>query len=371
MRSAKAILLYAGTYNLSPDKQEEHPGIYVFRFDPDAGGISPAGELSNAANPSFLCLSPDARFLYAPKEVPEVAEKGGGCVAAFSINDRTGIPSPLNSRCTGGGLPCHVALDRRGKWLFAANYKDGSFAVFPIRANGSLGNRSAFVRHSSSGKDPKRQEGAHTHSCIMDPTNRLLMVADLGLDRVAVYELDSERGSVRSLPELWIATRPGAGPRHMTFHPNGRFFYVVNELDSTVSAFLYQSATGRIVEIHTVEMLPSDFTGFSKAADIHIHPNGRFLYASNRGHDSIAIYSIDANTGMLSFIGRSPTLGGEPRNFALAPGGDFLLAANEKGNNIVVFRLDSATGCLSPTGEHARVPSPTCLLFRQSVPNSG
>ncbi len=362
MTSKKSLLLYVGTYNLDPDKSERHPGIFLFRLDTETGRLAPAGTVPNVANPSFLCLSADRRLLYAPNEIMEMDGEPGGGVAAFSIDPATGIPSLLNSRCTGGGLPCHVALDRTGKWLLAGNYRGGSFAVFPLLADGSIGPRSAFIQHRGSGPD-RRQESAHVHSCIMDPSNRFLLVADLGLDRVAVYELNGADGSVKSLPGLWAAARPGAGPRHMTFHPNGRFFYVVNELDCTVSAFIHDAVSGELDEIQTIAMLPAGFTEFNSAADIHIHPDGRFLYASNRGHDSIAIYSIDGATGRLALLGHCPTLGSEPRNFALSPAGDFLLAANQRGNNIVVFRLDPVTGLLEHTGEQTEAPTPTCVLF--------
>ncbi len=358
------LLLYVGTYNLASDKSEKHPGIYIFSFDDNTGRLTPVDVVSNVANPSFLCFSADAGFLYAPSEIMEMNGESGGGVAAFSVNEKTGIPTLLNSRCTGGGLPCHVALDRTGKWLLAGNYRGGSFAVFPVQADGVIGPRSSFIQHRGAGKDAARQESAHVHSCIMDPSNGFLMIADLGLDRVAVYELDKDNGAVRSRPELWVTTRPGAGPRHMAFHPNGFFFYVVNELDSTVSAFIHDAASGRLEEFQTISMLPPDFTEFSSAADIHIHSNGRFLYASNRGHDSIAIYSIDPGKGLLTPIGHASTLGGEPRNFALAPSGNFLLAANQKGNNVVVFKLDSATGLLTPTGETVDVQTPTCVQFR-------
>jgi 6-phosphogluconolactonase len=329
----KSLLLYVGTYNLASDKREKHPGIYVFRFHDDTGRLTPVDSVSNVANPSFLCFSADARFLYTPNEIMEMNGESGGGVAAFALSEETDMPTLLNRRCTGGGLPCHVTLDRTGKWLLAGNYRGGSFAVFPVQADGAIGPRSAFVQHRGSGKDPARQESAHVHSCIMDPSNRFLMVADLGLDRVAVYELDKKKGTVQSRPELWTVARPGAGPRHMAFHPNGLFFYVVNELDSTVSAFIHNAESGRLEEFQTIAMLPPGFTEFNSAADIHIHPNGRFLYASNRGHDSIAIYSINPEKGRLALLGHSSTLGGEPRNFALAPSGKFLLAANQKGNN--------------------------------------
>lgn len=356
------LLMYVGTYNQSKNGTESHPGIYIYRFDTASGKLTSIGEVSDVANPSFLCLNPSGQNLYAPNEVSETnGEKGGG-VTSFAIDRESGALTKLSSHCTGGGHPCHVNIDQTGKWLCASNYSGGNFAVFPILGDGSVGPRSAFVQHEGSSIHP-HQKAPHVHSSIMSPDNKYLMVADLGIDRVGVYELDHQSGTVTSKPELWAATKPGAGPRHMVFHQDKRFFYVVNELNSTVTAFSWEASSGKFKEIHTVPMLPPDYEKGGAAADIHIDPQGKFLYASNRGHDSLAIYSINCDTGELTPAGHSPTLGREPRNFGLDPSGEFVIAANHRSDTIFVFKRDSETGQMEPTGEKVDVPSPVCVRF--------
>lgn len=351
-------LLYVGTYTEKASK-----GIYVYGYNPASGRLTEMGLAAETANPSFLAVDANARFLYAVNEVQKYKDQSSGGVSAFSINAATGKLALLNEVPSGGADPCYVSLDKTGKYVLVANYTGGSVAVFPVQPDGSLGAASAFVQHKGSGPNRERQEAAHAHWIETTPDNRFAVAADLGLDELLVYHFDAANGSLTPNDPPFAKTEPGAGPRHVAFSHDGRFVYSVNELQSTVSAFSYNAAAGTLSPLQTVSTLPKDFSKENDGAEIAIHPNGRFLFASNRGHDSIAVFAIDKAKGTLRLIDNFSVKGRTPRNFAIDPTGSRLLVANQDTGNIVVFRIDRKTGRLTATGEEIKVDSPVCLKF--------
>ncbi|HQE91658.1 MAG TPA: lactonase family protein [Anaerolineae bacterium] len=350
--------VYVGTYTHGSASK----GIYIYRLDRTSGALMPVGVAGAAVNPSFLAVDPQRRYLYAVNETMTFAGQAGGGLSAFAIDPQTGALTSLNSRCTHGGAPCHVSVDQTGRFVYVANYMGGNVAVFPVREDGGLEPASDVVQHSGSGVDPRRQEGPHAHSINLDPTNRYAFVADLGIDKVMTYQLDLDHGKL--LPHIvpWTAVAAGAGPRHLAFHPNGKYAYLITEMGSTMMVLAYDAASGTLTPLQTVPALPDDFDGSSTAADIHVAPSGKFLYGSNRGHDSIVIYAIDGATGLLTYVGHTPTQGKTPRNFAMDPTGTYLFAANQDSDTIVAFRVDVETGHLMPTGHVTQVPKPVCVL---------
>jgi len=337
-------IVYAGAYT-SPNNK----GIHAYRFNDSTVKLADIGLAAESSNPSFLAVSPNRRFLYAANE------NSDGAVSAFSIGSN-GTLKLLNTVSSKGAGPCHVAVDHTGKWLFAANYNSGSVAAFPIHGDGSLGEASAFVQHSGSSLNPQRQAGPHAHSANLSPDNRFVLVTDLGLDQILSYKLDLTQPVVTKVA-------PASGPRHLAFAPSGRFAYAINEMLGTVTVFQYNAEDGRLKELQTISALPAGFAAANSAAEIAVHPNGKFLYTSNRGADSIAIFQIDPAKGTLTVAGQIPTRGRSPRNFAIDPSGKFLLAANQDSGNIVVFRIDQSSGALTPTVETANLPSPVSLVF--------
>ena len=358
MTESRTNLVYVGTYT-----SRGAEGIYAYRFDPDTGDLSPLGVAARTENPTFFAFAPNSRSLYAVNEVAELDGQPGGAVSAFAIHPDTGALTPLNRQPSGGTAPCHVTVDPSGRYALVANYGSGSVSILPIEDDGRLGEASDFHQHQGSGPDPRRQRGPHVHSVTLDPANRLAFVADLGLDRLMVYQLDLDRGKLPPHDEPWVQTHGGAGPRHFTFHPNGQYAYVINELDSTVIAFAHDAERGTLRALQTLSTLPEGFEGSNTCADVHVSQSGRFLYGSNRGHHSIAIFAIDPATCKLSSIGHESTRGETPRNFGLDPSGAFLLAANQDTNNIVSFRVDQETGRLTPTGHETQVPAPVCVKW--------
>jgi 6-phosphogluconolactonase len=336
-----SVVPFIGTYS---------KGIYALRDKPELA--------VETKSPSFLVVHPNQRFVYAANE-PENA------LSAFSI-DASGQLKFLNSVPSRGDGPCHVALDKTGKWLFTANYDGGSVAAFPVHEDGSLGKAAAFVQHSGSSINKDRQAGPHAHSVNISPDNKFLLVTDLGLDQVLVYRFDAAKGTLTPNSPPFARVAPGSGPRHLVFAQDARFAYVINEMASTVTAFAYDSAHGALREIQTLSALPADYKGSSDAAEIAIHPNGKFLYASNRGHDSIARFAIDSTTGKLTAQGQVSTQGKTPRNFAIDPTGAILYAANEASGNVVLFRIDQQTGGLTPAGKVFEVPKPVCVTFAKT-----
>jgi len=348
--------VYAGTYTAKTAK-----GIYLSRFDASAGTLEPFVLAAEMANPTFLAIHPNGQFLYAVSEVRDSGGRHGGSVNAFAISPKTGQLSFLNRQSSEGAGPCHLSADATGRVVLVANYASGSAAVLPVGGDGRLGEASEKVQHQGSSVNPQRQEGPHAHSITPSPDNRFALVADLGLDRIMVYRLDPTAGRLTPNDPPWAAVKPGAGPRHLAFHPKLPMVYVVTELGNTVAAFAWDAARGAMREAQTISTLPPDFRETSYGADVHISPSGDFLYASNRGHDSLAIFSIDRATGLLSAAGYAPTLGKWPRNFVIHPSGNWLLAANQNGDSVVVFHIEARTGKLSPVGPGTDVSMPVCL----------
>jgi 6-phosphogluconolactonase len=308
-------------------------------------------------------VDPHQRFLYAANEIANFGGQKSGAVSAFAIDRGTGKLTFLNQVSSRGAGPCYVSLDKTGRFVLVANYDGGSVAVFPVHQDGRLGEASAFVQHQGHGVNPERQEGPHAHSIALSPDNRFALAADLGLDELLVYRFDAKRGSLAANQPPFAKVPAGAGPRHFDFSPGGKFVYVINEMGNTITTFSYNAARGELRELQSVSTLPKDFKGENTTAEVQVHPSGKFLYGSNRGHDSIAVFAIDAGTGKLTPVEITLTQGKEPRNFAIDPTGEYLFAANQNSNNIAVFRIDSQTGHLTPTGQVLEAPSPVCVTF--------
>jgi len=358
--SKEKYFVYVGTYTAEGSTSK---GIYAYRYDPSGSTLTPLGLVAETTNPSFLTIHPNHRFLYAVNETGDYKGQKSGAVTAFSIDHVTGKLTQLNQVASGGADPCYITVDKTGKYVLVANYTGGSISAFPVLADGRLGEASAFIQHSGHGANPKRQEGPHAHSIDLPADNRFAIVDDLGLDETLVYKFDSAKGSLTLNDPPFAQAAAGAGPRHFAFHPNGKFGYVLDEMGSTVSAFSYDGAKGVLHPLQTISSLPKGFTGQNDAAEIEVHPFGKFLYASNRGHDSIAVFAIDQKQGTLTPIEQVPTKGASPRNFAIDPAGKLILAENEKSDNIVVFRLDPQTGRLTPTGKVLDISQPVCVKF--------
>ncbi len=355
--AAKEAFVYVGTYTRGTGSK----GIYIFRMQLDSGDMTPVGACEGCENPTFLAVHPNQRWLYAIEEIEKFGGKPGGGVCAYSVDPVAGGLTLINKESAVGAGPCHVTVDKQGRNVLLANYGGGSVAVLPIAENGRLAPHSCFIQHTGSSANPSRQESPHAHSVNLDAAGRFAFVADLGLDKVMIYRFNSEKGTLEPNVPAAAILPPGSGPRHFAFHPSGKFAYVINELASTVTAFAYDAQHGALRELQQASTLPADFHGDSTTADVQVHPSGRFLYGSNRGHDSIAIYAVDHETGKLTPQGHESTRGKTPRNFAMDPTGNFLLAENQGTNNIVVFRIDRETGKLSPTGKVVEVPSPVCI----------
>jgi 6-phosphogluconolactonase len=362
---AGELLVFIGTYTGAKSK-----GIYVSRLDLSSGKLAEPELAAEIASPSFLALSPDHRFLYAVNEVGSFAGKKSGAVSAFSVNPQTGALRLLNQQPSGGGGPCHLTVDRSGKNVLVANYGGGNVSVFPLAKDGSLGEATAFMQHHGSSVNKQRQNAPHAHGIYVDARNRFAFVPDLGIDQVVIYRFDADKGSLTPNDPPFAALAPGAGPRHLSFHPNNQHAFVINELLCTITAFRYDADRGTLDEIQTISTLPegqSVLPNFS-TAEIEVHPSGKFLYGSNRGHDSIAVFAIDPDRGALRLVQHESTQGKTPRNFAIEPAGRYLLAANQNSDNIVVFRIDSATGRLTPAGQSIQVGAPVCVQFMPATP---
>lgn len=356
--TAEKYWVYVGTYSGGSSK-----GIYCLEFDSTHGTLGTPQLAGAAVNPSFLAIHPNQKFLYAVGEIGEFKGKRAGGISAFAINAQSGDLTLLNQESSVGTGPCHLVVDRSGKCVLAANYGGGSTCVLPIRADGSVGPASAFVQHRGSSANKQRQAAPHAHSVNVDPGNRFAFVADLGLDQVLVYRLDSAKGTLTANDPPFATLAPGAGPRHFCFHPSGRFAYVINELHSTVTAFTYDADKGTLQAIQTISSIPHEFDGKSFTAEVVAHPNGKFLYGSNRGHNSIAVFTIDQETGKLTFVETQGKGVKVPRNFNVDPTGKYMLVANQDGDDIVVFRVDQETGKLGTTGQRVAVPKPVCVKF--------
>jgi 6-phosphogluconolactonase len=353
-------IVYVGTYTQGDGHGK---GIYAIRYDASTGKTSSPELAVETTNPSWVAVAPNGRFLYAVNELGNYEGPNSGGLSAFAVDQTTGKLTFLNEVATRGAGPCYATVDHTGKYVLVANYDGGSVAVFPILADGKLGAATAFVQHTGHGSNPERQEGPHAHSIVLTPDNRFAIVNDLGLDELLVYKFDSTTGRLTPNDPPFAKVDPGAGPRHFALAPNGKFAYVINEMGRTVTAFSADLHAGVFEPIGSVSTLPSGFSGRNDDAEVEVHPSGKFLYASNRGEDSIAIYATDPAKGTLKQIGDVPTGGKEPRSFAIDPTGKLLFAANQNSDSIVIFRIDTKTGQLTPTGRKLDVPSPVSIQF--------
>ncbi len=346
--------MYVGTYSLRGSE-----GIYVYEFDRKVGTMKPVQAVSNAKSPSFLAIHPSGNYLYS---VNEGADKLGG-VSAYAIDKATGKLQFLNGQSSLGGGPCHISIDQTGKTAFVSNYGGGSLAVLPINADGTLRAPTDSVQDAGTGPNTQRQEHAHVHSATLAPDNRFVYVADLTTDKLNIFDVDAKASTVKPASTPYASVKPGSGPRHFTFHPNGKYAYLVEELTSTVAVFSRNAQTGALTLLDdNVKTLPADFTGQNTSADIHIDPSGKFLYQSNRGANTLAIFAIGTD-GKLTKVGDQPTEGKTPRNFLIDPKGDFVFVAHQDSDNITIFKRDQKTGKLTYTGQSVKVPAPVCVLM--------
>lgn len=350
--------VYIGTYTRGSDSR----GIYRAEFDDATGTLTIPVLAGETVNPSFVAIDPTQRYLYAVSEVETSEGKPAGALAAFAIDPSTGDLRFLNHQPTGGAGPCHVALDRQARHALTAHYGSGNAAVLAIDSQGRLGERTAFVQHHGSSVNHQRQEKPHAHSINLDPAGRFAFVADLGTDKVMIYRYDESAGTLTPNDPPGVDVAPGSGPRHFAFHPDGRHAYLINELLQTITAFDYDPAAGVLKTIGTVSTVDAPVPG-NGTAEVVVHPAGRFVYGSNRGDDSIAIFAVDPSRFTLEPRGHARQGIKIPRNFAIAPGGNHLIVANQDGNSLVVFRIDQQTGGLTPTGSPVAVPRPVCVRF--------
>jgi 6-phosphogluconolactonase len=358
-----SYILFVGTYTENDSK-----GIYAYRFNSETAELTPLGLAAETPNPSFLAIDPNRRFVYAVNEVANYRGDKSGAISAFAIdrkagNGTTSRLSLVNEAASRGADPCYITFDKTGKYVLVANYTGGSIAVFPVKAGGHIGESTAFVQHAGSSVNRERQASPHAHWIETTPDNRFAIAVDLGIDELLVYRFNAKTGTLHANNPPYAKLDAGAGPRHLAFHPNGKFAYIVNELNSTVTEFTFNSKLGELHKEGSVSTLPQNFTGENSTAEIKVHPNGKFLYISNRGHDSIAIFAIDSQTGALTPVDYAPTQGKAPRHFEIDPSGKFLLVANQETSNIVAFRIDPKTGLLTHIGKDIQVPNPVCLKF--------
>jgi 6-phosphogluconolactonase len=358
--TSKDPFVFIGTYTEKEGSQSK--GIYVYKMDSSSGELRFVWEAKGIINPSYLELHPRQKFLYAVNEVESFGGREGGGVTALSIDPKSGKLNVLNTHSSQGKDPCYISIEQTGRFALVANYTSGSVAMLPINAHtGAFDPATEVIHHAGSSIHPERQTGPHAHCILPDPQNRFAIAVDLGLDKLLVYEMDLVLGKLTKHAEVNV--RAGAGPRHLTFHPNGQYAYLINELNATLVAYRYHSANGSLEELQTVSVLPENHVGENLCADVHITPNGNYLYASYRGHDTIVCFFIDQTTGQLAYQYHTATGGREPRNFAIDPTGAFLLAANQNSHNVVIFRIDSESGELSSTGYEAMVSMPVCVKF--------
>lgn len=356
--SASSALVYVGTTS---------KGIYSYRFDTETGRLTPTGVAAEAATLQFLITDPQHRFLYTVteggRERGAKSHNTNGFVSSFSIDRKTGRLTFLNQVDSGGSVPCHLVVDKTGKMLFVVNYGTGSVVSFAIKADGSIGEKTGFDQHSGSSIDPARQEGPHAHATVLSPDNRFLFVPDLGTDQIKIYRVDAAKGTFTPNDPAFVSVKPGYGPRHFTFGLGAKFAYVVCEMGSSVIVFSFDPVKGSLTPVQTISDLPSDFKGVDNSSEIEVDPSGRFLYASNRGHDSITVFAIDPGKGTLTKVQVAPTRGEIPRSFAIDPGGKYLVAGNQMSNNIVVFAIDQNDGTLKPAGQVLDISLPVVISF--------
>ncbi|MEO7924906.1 MAG: lactonase family protein [Chitinophagaceae bacterium] len=346
--------MIVGTYD-SPKSE----GIYVYRFTISDGSAAETSHIKTF-NASFVAVSPDGMHVYAVHETAPQDGKGGE-IAAFTFNKQNGTLTLINKQLSGGDHPCHVEVDKTGKWIFVSNYSSGSLSVLPVNSDGSLG-APTTIRHSGAGKHPQRQKGPHTHGAIISEDNRWLFVTDLGIDKVMIYSFDAATGKLSPAKEPFALSVAGSGPRLFTFHPTNKFAYIVEELSGTVVVFKYRK--GKLEPKQRISTMIAGDTSFAGSADIHLSPDGKFLYASNRAEaNNIAIYQVNDKNGTLSLLGHQSTLGRTPRNFSIDPSGKFLLAENQNSDEIVVFKRDAGSGMLTDSGKRISVGKPVCIKW--------
>jgi len=351
-------LVYVGTYT---GKGSE--GIYAYQFDPATGESSPVLLAAKTDNPSFLTTDPGGRFLFAVNELDKFRNEPTGAVSVFAIDQASGKLNLLQQVSSLGKGPAHLSLDKSGRFLMVANYNSGNYAVFPVGSDGRLGPYTAFVQDVGTSVNPDRQAGPHAHSIQVTPDNRFVLVADLGTDELLIYQFNTGTGSLTPANPKSVKVDPGAGPRHIAFAPSGKFVYLINEMGSTVTVFAYDSDSGTLQTEQTVSTLPKNFVGKNTAAEIAVDEKGSFLYVSNRGDDSIVVFSINPDNGNLTPLERVPSGGKNPRHFAIDPSGKWLFAASQDSNDIRLFRIDPKSGRLTPTSQSLKVVSPVCVSF--------
>jgi 6-phosphogluconolactonase len=360
-----ATLVYVGTYTAGSKSK----GIYYFWLRTQGNEVSqnitlvPLGVAAESANPSFLELDLKRRLLFCVNEIDEFQGKPAGAVSAFSIDPATGKLKLINQRSSMGAGPCHLMLDKAGKNLLVANYNSGSVAVLPVAADGTIGEATSVIQHQGKSVNADRQQGPHAHCVTLDPANKFAFVCDLGIDKVMVYHFDADKGVLTPNDPPFVALKPGAGPRHMAFRPDGKFAYVINELNSTITAFAYDSAKGALKEVQTISTLPGYYDGPNTAAEIEVRPDGKFVYASNRGNETVVLFEIDSEKGTLEWVEEQNTGGKKPRHFGIQPSFKHLAIANQDSDTVLVARIDPGNGRLKPSGVFAEVPAPACVKF--------
>jgi 6-phosphogluconolactonase len=357
--AGREFFVYFGTYTGKASK-----GIYLSRLDLEAGKLTPPELAAETQNPSFLALHPAGKFLYSVGEISQIGPKKTGAVNAFALDPGTGKLTPLNQQESGGAGPCHLVVDKSGQAVLVANYGGGSVASLPVNRDGSLRPAASVIQHTGRSVTP-RQSQPNAHSINIAPDNRFAVCADLGLDKLLIYRLDPAKAVITPNAPSFTAVTPASGPRHFAFHPSALFAYVINEINCSLTAFAYDPAAGTLKELQTLSTLPAGESvqkGFS-TAEVQVHPEGRFVYGSNRGHDTIAVFSVEAKTGKLALVQNQSTLGKTPRNFGVDPTGRWLLAANQNSDTVALFAIDQVTGKLTPKGEPVAVPAPVCVKF--------
>ena len=360
--STPSNLVFAGVY--TDNKGSTSRGIYAFRWDPDEGTLAPLGLAVATPNPSFLTLSPDRRHLYAVNELDSFQGQKTGSVSSFAVEGDSGKLKPINMVSSMGTGPCNIAVDYTGKAVFTANYGSGSAASFRVLHGGKLSKAVSMFQYSGHVANPERQADPHAHCTTVSPDNRYVLVNDLGLDRISVYHLDPLTARLTPNDPAFYEALPGSGPRSFTFHPNGRWAYSLNEIANTVDALTWDGERGALTRVQNISTLPEGFSGPNTAATVAVDSAGRFLYTSNRGDDSVAVFAISDHDGTLKPVQHVPCGGKEPRHFALDPGNQWLLVANQDSSNIVVFSRNARSGHLTPTGREYPLSFPVCILFR-------
>jgi 6-phosphogluconolactonase len=350
-------LLYVGTYS---DRGSE--GIYVLEFDRQTGKLSERQTVEDKDSPSFLTIHPNGKYLYAVYREGKDADDQHGTVTAFAIDPKDGKLSKLNEQSSEGAGPCHVSVDPDGQLVYVSNYGEGNLSVYPVGSDGRLKKASDVVQHTGGSVNPDRQQEPHMHSIIPSKSGDVIYASDLGIDKIMLYQPDLSSGKLSAASPAFAASTPGAGPRHFALHPSGRWAFSIEELSSTIAAYAVDASTGSLKRVDRMTTLPKGASAEGNStADIHVSPDGKFVYGSNRGHDSIVIYAVDTDTGKLTHVGNEPAGGQHPRNFCLDDQGEFVWVANRDTDNVVVFRRDAATGKLTPTGNEIKVPLAVCV----------